>query len=598
MAQNRGRLAEFVNFFSVEQADAWFQRQPREVCIALAMRSALRVLPRIEVARRNHDFAPHITLRVLRPCFVAWIIAKYPSQRDRLRSHAASAARHSTAAFSDATDTLVGLAEAAIADSVAVAAAAAAGTATDPVAMTAAAVKAAATGDTLGLAATLTHAVQADAVAIEQGRAVAEIVAAPLWPVGMPERIAADWGRLRTWMREDQANSWHPWVQWYERVRDGRPSFGEAFDLAVASLTNEQWNEEPVPAAVNHRIAALLAEHTPTISIPPDEKPEPIPLDQIDEKSLPQQTPRAPIFQPNQSGVIDLAPPTAADRLADTPEVRDLYKETREKLDELISVGRNMLGDRLARASDRLCSRMPEAMGDAVEWLVWSSGNTLRSILSDHIAVADDRDPHPNKLDLGVVGRLRDVVDTFNQLAVADPSLRAHDAIRPGPQEHARTLVEIKIVAQPVAEAATDRNITTPQAGEQLAESAAIAKEAGSSLTDRLDVELTRDTYRNFNAGIVVRAYRFFRNLPAQAKGQGDFISKEYFSGVYKYAGGATVVGVAGAVVGAYYIRWEIIQFIVSNADLFRMYAAYAFEQSPGFKQMIDWLEAHVRIEK
>ena len=85
----------------------------------------------------------------------------------------------------------------------------------------------------------------------------------------MPEQIVEAWDRLRTWMLEDEANSWDPWVQWYERVRDGRPSFGEAFDLAVASLTDEQWNEEPRPAAVNRRIAALLAEHTPPEPIPP-----------------------------------------------------------------------------------------------------------------------------------------------------------------------------------------------------------------------------------------------------------------------------------------------------------------------------------------
>ena len=112
-------------------------------------------------------------------------------------------------------------------------------------------------------------AVRADAVAIEQGRTVAEIVAAPLWPGEIPERIVEAWDRLRTWMLEDEANNWDPWVQWYERVRDGRPSFGEAFDLAVASLTDEQWNEEPLPAAVNRRIAALLAEHTPPDPIPP-----------------------------------------------------------------------------------------------------------------------------------------------------------------------------------------------------------------------------------------------------------------------------------------------------------------------------------------
>ena len=70
-------------------------------------------------------------------------------------------------------------------------------------------------------------------------------------------------------MQGDTINNWEPWVQWYERVRDGRPSFGEAFDLAVASLTDKEWNEEPRPAAVNRRIAVLLAEHTPPEPIPP-----------------------------------------------------------------------------------------------------------------------------------------------------------------------------------------------------------------------------------------------------------------------------------------------------------------------------------------
>ena len=86
----------------------------------------------------------------------------------------------------------------------------------------------------------------------------------------------------------------------------------------------------------------------------------------------------------------------------------------------------------------------------------------------------------------------------------------------------------------------------------------------------------------------MVRAYRFVRSLPAQARGEGGFISRELFSGIYKYAGGAAV---AGMVAGGYYIRWEIVQFIVDHADVFRMYAAYAFEQSLGFNpdSQIDW---------
>ena len=193
---------------------------------------------------------------------------------------------------------------------------------------------------------------------------------------------------------------------------------------------------------------------------------------------------------------------------------------------------------------------MPEAMPEAIERLVWSSGNTMRGILAAHDAVADNPDSPFDRLDRGAAERLRDVVDTFNQLAIADPSLRERDAGRPGPQEQARTLAEMDIVAKPVAEATTNRNITTPQAGEQLSESAAIANEAGSSLTDRLAVELSRDTDRNFIAGTVVRAYRFVRSLPASAREGGSF-SREFFSGAVKYAGGAAAAGAAGALAEA-----------------------------------------------
>jgi hypothetical protein len=120
----------------------------------------------------------------------------------------------------------------------------------------------------------------------------------------------------------------------------GRPSLGQAFDLAVATLPDELWKQGP--ATVNARIKELIAEHSP--------------LSSLTDEDLPTQTPRAAIFQPNATGAIDLAPPVAADRLADTSEVRDLYGETREKLDDLISLGGNMLGDRLDRSSDKLRS--------------------------------------------------------------------------------------------------------------------------------------------------------------------------------------------------------------------------------------------------
>jgi hypothetical protein len=257
MARSRRKSAALVDFSTSEQARAWFQSRPREVCIALIARSAMRVLPLIEGARGTAGFARRVALPLLRACFVAWAIAEYPSQRYRLRIYAIHAADAAAAYSADVAYAAASAANAAAASTVdGHAAHAAAGAGYADAAARAYATRAHAT-------------VQADAIVIEQGGAVAEIVVAPLWPRETPERIVQAWDRLRTWMLKDEANNWDPWVQWYERVRDGRPSFGEAFDLAVASLTDEQWNEDPRPAAVNRRIAALLAEHTRPDPIPP-----------------------------------------------------------------------------------------------------------------------------------------------------------------------------------------------------------------------------------------------------------------------------------------------------------------------------------------
>src|SRR5689334_21820102 len=57
MARNRGKPipqpkpAAEVDFRDRGQAQAWFEHQSREVCIALAVRTALRVMPLIESAR-------------------------------------------------------------------------------------------------------------------------------------------------------------------------------------------------------------------------------------------------------------------------------------------------------------------------------------------------------------------------------------------------------------------------------------------------------------------------------------------------------------------------------------------------------------------
>jgi hypothetical protein len=277
MARSRSKPAAEIDFSDSNQAREWFGHQPRDMCIALAIRSALRVLPLINEVRGakgvapglflapvvntapdTQGFAPGLALPLLRACFVVWAIAKDPFRRDRMRSVITA-----TAAADNARATHP------YAFVHAVAAAATAASTADARNAGYAAIDAARTAfvDDKNY---IFHAFWADAIEIEQAGVIAEIIAAPLWLGEMPERIAEAWDRLRTWMLiEDEANSWHPWVLWYNRVLNGEASYAEAFDLAVASLTDEEWNEEPRPAAVNRRIAALLAEHTPPDPIPP-----------------------------------------------------------------------------------------------------------------------------------------------------------------------------------------------------------------------------------------------------------------------------------------------------------------------------------------
>src|SRR4051812_45064719 len=102
MAQSRGISAAEVDFRDHREAQPWFERQSQEVSIVLAVRMAMRVLPLIETTRIRTDFAPHVVLPVLRACFVAWVVAEFPSQRDHLWKNAHAAAGAASNASVDA----------------------------------------------------------------------------------------------------------------------------------------------------------------------------------------------------------------------------------------------------------------------------------------------------------------------------------------------------------------------------------------------------------------------------------------------------------------------------------------------------------------
>jgi hypothetical protein len=118
----------------------------------------------------------------------------------------------------------------------------------------------------------LANASLEEALAVDRGfdssarAAIAvELASNPLWRE-IPPRIEMSWKELRAALWSVSDTDWEVWIEWYEDRLAGRPSLGEAFDIAVATLPNELW--ERGPKVVNARIKELIAEHTPPESIP------------------------------------------------------------------------------------------------------------------------------------------------------------------------------------------------------------------------------------------------------------------------------------------------------------------------------------------
>jgi hypothetical protein len=379
MARGRAKPAKpaaEVDFSDHDQARAWFGGQSRDLCIALAARAALRVLPLIWRAQTVEGFPARVVLPVFRACFVARTVAEYPDQLERLQGPtsvydaASDASDASDAAASDAAAS-----DAAAANAAHAASAAARAVYTAPNAYDAAAYAAFAAPNAYdaaayaAFAAAADGALRAEAVAIEQGKPRTSIVPAPLWPNGaIPSAFGEAWSALRHELLAEASAHWGPWVQWYEAVRDGRAAYPRDFTLAVATLTGHQWDEEPRPAAVNKRIADLLAEHAP---------PEPIPGQGA-----------GPHFALNPDLKIALAPPTEIDAASNNvSRIRQLLPQVRQAAGDLAGhVSANSQPE-----ISRNLSQYREAIAGEPETIAWGTVFGL-GVRLENAAIAARRD--------------------------------------------------------------------------------------------------------------------------------------------------------------------------------------------------------------
>jgi hypothetical protein len=297
------------------------------------------------------------------------------------------------------------------------------------------------------------------------------------------------------------------------------------------------------------------------------------------DRALPQQSPRAAIFTEAEGGVIGIAPPTSQDRLANTPEVLDFYKEIREQAGYLADLGPNMLGQRLHQVAAKFQQCLPASFEEAIERRVWSHGNALRVIVNEHDTTASDP-THPHRLEPSVAETLRGLVDLFNQLAFADPSLRSRDARRPGPQDVTRTSAGLRIAVEFIPGAAVNRAITNSEAGAELSEQIEIAQQldavADDGLPSQFAEEHAAETFRNLVSHVILSLRK-----------AAVYVTKEVTSGGLRAAGATIFVSTL-----APHISPAIVSWFLAYSDQILAFGATFFEHVPAFRETVEWLRA------
>jgi hypothetical protein len=441
--------------------EAWLRKQPREVSVAFAARAALRVLPVVQLEKRE-TYIRDLVLPVFRATAVSWAAAKYPAREKELAT-ACRAAAGALAAQSTGSTWKSGYAAAAsrAADYAAVAtirdraSADAADAAADAAYAATYAVQrhAGATAASKNYAArTFWSAVSIDATSLEEGAAPSAIAVSALWPKGQPDQLRSLWQEMKAALHAAEQD-WQVWTIWYDDRLAGRVS-DEERDLAYVRIEQALWDQGP--AIVNAEIKRRIAELEP---------PTP-PLE-----SIPEQEPVATRFGVNSRGLIDVVRDPPAHGAAADPLQREFYEETRLKAQALVELGCNLLGA-LSDPANRFRAGLKDRIEDVSITSSWSHGNTLRIRLKAHDLSTSNEEPDPGRLHPLVAETLRDVVHTWNIFIVGDPKGRELDEIRLGPQE-VDTAKRVVAAAAPIVKALQQsENVATPTAIEAVAEQA------------------------------------------------------------------------------------------------------------------------------
>jgi hypothetical protein len=260
-------MAEITDRKSLER---WLEGKPREVIVAIAVRSALRVLPLLERSLRWESrkwTATDARYGLISSSFRAMIAAQFvylaPSRAARAAAaaaYASSAAAANVYASADGTagSSTASAAEASAAayDAACAAASAARFAAADTERVAAAAGAARAAAAVARASAAIWSSVQSDGEALEGGKSHIEIAALPLWHDQTPDWADFPWQTLKRHLLEQQDEYWQVWTEWYDARLVGGPIDVAQESERVLSIANKDWDKGP--AHVNALIAGII----------------------------------------------------------------------------------------------------------------------------------------------------------------------------------------------------------------------------------------------------------------------------------------------------------------------------------------------------
>lgn len=527
-----------------EELEAWLQGRPREVAIALAARSALRVLPLLSRSKEREGFRSNIVLPVFRSASLSWSATKDAA-------HEPGSTIMDATTFAEVDVTTMDAARAA-----AFALAAITVDLKRTVTFAAAAADSAAKAFTVAASIPFVRgaanaivafwpAVSDDATRLGGGAAASAIAGLPLWLDRPP--VEWLWRDLKAYLLA-AGEDWEVWTDWYEDRLQGRVR-DEKRELAYVQIENALWDQGPavVNAEIKRRIEEIEANEAPPI------------------EAIPEQVSAATSFRTNQQGLIDIVPdPPLVD-----PLQQEVYAEVRAKAEDLLGFGPNQLGD-LINPVARFLESLPEPIEDVSITRSWSCANTLRIRLKAHDLVAQNGELDPARLPPLVAEMLRDVVHTWNVFIIGDPRGRELDEIRLGPRELG-SAKHVVTIAVPLVEAIQhSEGIATALAKEAVVEQAAAAANAPANVDGDQATELSRKTTGNFVIQFLRSAYALVRNEPS-------FVAKEVRAGIYRAAGAAT------------YIHFSpgIFDFIEKNAEALKHFVDAAWH-NPALTEIVN----------